>query len=97
MRSQLIFKNEFVVKSCFLYTKLDCHTDWIIGIRKFIGSKKIIINIYRIEAYDLITCGYFCIGFIDFMLKGQSLLAYTNSSSSSIYKKNYKIILSFFQ
>ena len=22
-------------------------------------------------------CGYFCIGFIDFMLKGQSLLDYT--------------------
>ena len=23
-------------------------------------------------------CGYFCIGFIDFMLKGRSLLDYTN-------------------
>ena len=25
------------------------------------------------QAYDSIMCGYFCIGFIDFMLKGNSL------------------------
>ena len=33
-------------------------------------------NIYRIEAHDSIMCGYFYIGFIDFMLKGTSLLGY---------------------
>ena len=38
-------------------------------IKKFIGNKNMITNIYRIQAYDSI-CGYFCIGFIDFMLKG---------------------------
>ena len=43
-------------------------------IRKFIGNKKFIINIYRIQAYDSIMCGYICIGFIDFMLKGKCLL-----------------------
>ena len=32
----------------------------------FIGNKDIIANIYRIQAYDSIMCGYFCIGFIDF-------------------------------
>ena len=47
-------------------------------IRKFFGSKNIITNIYRIQAYDSIMCGYFCLGFIDFMLKGKSLLEYTN-------------------
>ena len=41
-------------------------------IRKFIGNKNIIINIYRIQAHDSIMGGYFCIGFIDFMLKGKS-------------------------
>ena len=46
----------------------------------FIASKNIISNIYRIQAYDSIMCGYFCIGFIDFMLKGKSLLYYTNFS-----------------
>ena len=46
-------------------------------IKKLIGNKNIITNIYRIPAYDSIICGYFCIGFIDFMLKGKSLLDYT--------------------
>ena len=40
-------------------------------------------------------CGYFCIGFIDFMLKGQSFLDYTNLLSSNEY--NDKIILKYFQ
>ena len=39
-------------------------------IRKFIENKNIIINIYRIQAYDSIIYGYFCIGVIGFMLKG---------------------------
>ena len=30
------------------------------------------------QAYDSIMCGYFSIGLIDFMLKGKSLLEYTN-------------------
>ena len=47
-------------------------------IKKFIGNKNIITNIYRIKAYNSITCWYFCIGFIYFMLKGESLLDYTN-------------------
>ena len=38
-------------------------------IRKFIGNKSITASIYKIQAYDSITCGYVCIGFIDFMLK----------------------------
>ena len=37
-------------------------------IRKFIGNKNIIKNIYRIQAYDSIMCGY---GFIYFMLEAK--------------------------
>ena len=33
-------------------------------------------------------CGYFCIGFIDFMLKGKSLLDYTIFFSPDDYEKN---------
>ena len=47
-------------------------------IMKFIARKKIIRNIYRIQAYDSIMCGYFCIGFINFMFNGKSLTHYTN-------------------
>ena len=32
-------------------------------------------------------CGYFCIGFIDFMLKGKSLLEHANLFSPNEYEK----------
>ena len=41
-------------------------------------------------------CGYFCIGFIDFMLKGKNLFVYTNLFFPNEYKKNDKIIKKFF-
>ena len=47
-------------------------------IMKSIARKKIITNIYRIQAYDSIMCGYFCIGFINFMFNGKSLTDYTS-------------------
>ena len=52
-------------------------------IMKFIARKKIIANIYRIQAYDSIMCGYFCIGFINFMINGKSLKDYTDLFSPS--------------
>ena len=46
---------------------------------KFIcNNKKIITNIYKIQAYDSIMCGYFCTGLINFMFDGNSLTDYTN-------------------
>ena len=42
-------------------------------------------------------CGYFCNGFIDFILKGKSLLDYTNIFSSNDYEKNDQIIIKYFQ
>ena len=48
-----------------------------IEIRKFIENKNIVANIGRIQANDSIMCGYFCIGFIDFMLNGKSLFDFT--------------------
>ena len=66
-------------------------------VKKFIGNKYNITNIYRIQAYSLIQCGYFCTGFIDFVLKDESLLDYTNLFSPNDYEKNNKIILKHFQ
>ena len=66
-------------------------------IKKFTGNKNIITNIYGVQAYDAIMCGYFCIVFIDFMLKGKSLLEYTNLFSRNDYEKNDKMILKHFQ
>ena len=42
-------------------------------------------------------CGYFCIGFIDFMLKGRNLLKYTILLLPNDYEKNDKINLNYFQ
>ena len=66
-------------------------------IRIFIGSKYITTNICRIQTYDSVMCGYFCIYFIDFMLKGKTLLGYTNLFFSNKNKNNGKIILKYFQ
>ena len=41
--------------------------------------------------------GYFSIGFIDFMLKGKSLLDYANLFSTNDYEENDKVILKYFQ
>ena len=43
-------------------------------IKKFIGNKIMTTNISRIQAYNSVMCGYYCIGFIDFMLKDKGLL-----------------------
>ena len=65
-------------------------------IEKFIGNKNI-TNIYRIQSFDPIMCGYFGIGFIDFMVNGKSLLDYTNLFSPIDYEKNDKMMLKYFQ
>ena len=54
---------------------------------KLVGSKNVIANIFRIQAYDSIMCGNFCIGFIDFMLAGKRLTDYTNLFSPYDLKK----------
>ena len=40
---------------------------------------------------------YFCIGFVDLMLKGKDLLEYINLFSPNEHKKNDKIISKYFQ
>ena len=61
-------------------------------IKNFIGKKSIKTDIYRIQANDSMMCGYFCIGFIDFMLKGKSILDYIN-----LFFLNDKIMLEKFE
>ena len=59
-------------------------------------SLSIITNIFRVQAYDSIMCGYFCIGFIDFILAGKTLTEFTNIFSPNNFKKNDGIILNYF-
>ena len=59
---------------------------------KFIKNKDIIPNIFRLQAYDSIMCGYFCIKFIDYMFDDKTLIDYTDLFPSHDFKKNDKII-----
>ena len=63
-------------------------------IKKFIGHKNIKTNIFRIQADNSIMYGYFCIGFINFMFTGKSLIYFTSLFSPYDFKKNDDIILS---
>ena len=63
-------------------------------IKTFISNKNIKTNIFRIQAYDSIMCGYFSLGFIDFMLAKKTLTKYKNIFSPNNFKEKY-IILSY--
>ena len=66
-------------------------------IKKFIGNKNIKANTYRVQANDLVICGYFCMRFIDFMLARKTLIDYTTLFSPHDLDKNDQIILSYFE
>ena len=61
------------------------------------GNKNIIANIFRVQANSSVMCGYFCIGFIDFMLAGKKLTDFTSMFSPYDFEKNSNIILSYFK
>ena len=50
-------------------------------------SLSITTNIFRMQAYDSIMCGYFCIDFIGFMLAEKPLTEFTNLFSPNNFKK----------
>ena len=64
-------------------------------IKEFIENKNIKGNIFRKQENNLVMCGYFCIGFIDFMLAGKKLTDYINLFSLYGFKKSDNIILSY--
>ena len=48
-------------------------------IKRFIGHKNTKTNIFRIQADNSIMSGYFCIGFINFMFAGRSLIDFRST------------------
>ena len=66
-------------------------------INELIRNKNIKANIFQVQENNSIMCGYFCIGFIDFMLAGKKFTDYTNLFSQNDLKKNDSIILSYFK
>ena len=53
-------------------------------------------NIYRIQAYDSVMCGYFCIGFVDYMLNGKTLTDFTSLFSPNDFESNDRKIKELF-
>ena len=47
-------------------------------IKTFTNKSTILTTIFRIQAYDLTMCRYFCIEFVDFILTGKTLTDFTN-------------------
>ena len=66
-------------------------------IKEFVGNKNINANNFRVQANDSVMCGYFCTGFIDFMLAGKKLTDFTSMFSPYDLKKNDNIVLSYFK
>ena len=64
-----LFISEVLVVNIFLTKEF---------IKKFPGNKNIKTNIFWVQEHNSIMCGYFCIGFIDFLLAGKKLTDYTN-------------------
>ena len=58
-------------------------------IKEFVGNKNIKANIFRVQANDSVMCGYFCIGFIDFMLAGKKLTDFTSLFSPYGFEKKW--------
>ena len=66
-------------------------------IKEFIGNRIINANIFRVQTNNSVMCGYFYLGFIDFMFAGKKLVDYTSLFSPHDLKKNDSIILSYFK
>ena len=66
-------------------------------IKEFIGSKNIKASIFRVQANNSVMCGYFCIGFYDFMLAGKKLTNFTTLFSPHDFDKNDSIIFRYFK
>ena len=61
------------------------------------GNKNIIANIFRVQANNLIMCGYFYIGFIDFVLAGKKLTDFTSMFSLYDFEKKWTYNFELFQ
>ena len=62
-------------------------------IKRFVGHKNTKTNVFTIQVENSIMCGYFCIGFIDFMFAGRSLIDFTSLFSPYDLIKKFLISL----
>ena len=66
-------------------------------IKEIFGNKNKKASIFRVQPSKSTMCGYFCIGFIGFILAGKKLCDLMSFFSPYDFKKNDDIILSYFK
>ena len=49
------------------------------------------------QSYDSVMCGFYCIAFIEYIIRGKTLLDYTKLFFANDFKKNCKIIYKHFK
>ena len=84
-RSEVVYFNSFGVE----YVPAE--------IKEFTRNKNIKAKVFRVQANNSVMCGYFFIGFIDFMLTGKNRLILLVFFLLMILIKNDNIILSYFK
>ena len=87
----------YFVENMKLFISIVLVLNIFLKIKEFIEHKNIKGNIFRVQANNSIMCGYFCIGFIDFMLAGKKLTDFTNMFSPFDFDENNHIILTYFK
>ena len=65
-------------------------------IKTFIRDENVKRIFFRIQEYNSIMCGYFCIRFIDFMLARKSLKDFINLFLPNNFKRNDDLISNYF-
>ena len=65
-------------------------------IKTFISDENVRRIFFRIQEYNSIMCGYFCIRFIDFMLARKSLKDFINLFLPNNFKRNDDLISNYF-
>ena len=66
-------------------------------IKEFVVNKNIKANIFRVQANGSVMCGYFCIGFNEFMLADKKLTDFISWFCPYDFEINYDRILSYFK
>ena len=62
-----------------------------------VKNKSLTHNIFRTQSDHTIMCGFYCIGFIDFVLVGKTVLDYAILFCPNNFKKNGYIIYNYFK
>ena len=66
-------------------------------IEEFMGNKNIKANIFWVQTNNWIMCGYFCVGFIDFMHVGKKLTDFISLFSPYDFEKKWQYNFELFQ